>query len=189
MSHRLAKLFHAFAQESVHNHRKHNDQTVNKLGPKSSQTDSHGSSFDGANDESTEKSSQDGTSAAEHGCAAQENGGQSAQQITFTQTGPEEGNVKAGHHPCKSGYQTEQHKYPDTGATCVDTHQFGAFDVVTDQIYVGSEFVAIEQHPAENGNYDQPKHLDGEPSADLSDQSGVQERFSSVDQAAALALR
>ena len=92
-------LVYPFAQVGVHYHRKHDDQTVDQLGPEAGQANSNRGSFDRTDDECPEKRSQEGADAAENRCATQENGSQGTQQIAFTQAGPEECNMKAGDYP------------------------------------------------------------------------------------------
>src|SRR3972149_9845827 len=61
------RLARPFTQVCMHNHREDNDQSVDQLGPETSQADSHGRRFDGANDESPEEGSQNCADAAGDG--------------------------------------------------------------------------------------------------------------------------
>ncbi len=90
-----------------------------------------------------EKRSQDRTDAAEDRRTAQEDGGQGAQQITIAQAGPKIGNVKTGDHAGKGRDQTYQHEGLDAGSPGIDAHQFGAVDIVANQVDVCTKSMAV----------------------------------------------
>jgi hypothetical protein len=71
--------------------------------------------------------------------------------------------------------QAYQHEGLDAGTPGIDAHQFGAVDVVTSQIDVCAESMAVEQHPTKDRNYDQPNHLHWEKSTDFTDQKWVKD--------------
>ena len=83
------RLLTTLAQICVHNHREHDNKSIDQLGPESRQANGNRCGFDGTDDKSTEECPQDGTGTAEDGCAAQEDGSQGVAGITIPQAGPE----------------------------------------------------------------------------------------------------